>query len=178
MYDLLKTYIEVNLGQDAELRETKKSGTPVANVNGACHPTGDEDKEPLWVGFRVWGKLAEATAKHLTKGRKILFTCRPAQLPPPGKRGNAVRNGAEAYLTKECREDFSRVLDFIAEGDQRVADREKTIRFLMSLVSAQIVFDVESFRYMDVGAGKARAAAADTDDLLADLPEPDDDIPF
>ncbi len=55
------------LGNDPQLRTTQ-SGDPVANFNLAIDQGYGERKTTAWVRITVWGKQAEACAKHLSKG--------------------------------------------------------------------------------------------------------------
>lgn len=65
-----------NLGADPELRMTK-GGTAVLNIRMACSESYlDANKvkqeRTEWVAVTVWGKRAEALAKILSKGDRIL----------------------------------------------------------------------------------------------------------
>jgi single-strand DNA-binding protein len=70
-----KVILVGRLGRDAELRFTPQ-GTPVANVSLATDRTwtdaeGATHKETEWHTVIIWGKLAESSQEHLTKGRLI-----------------------------------------------------------------------------------------------------------
>lgn len=56
------------LGRDPELRQTA-GGTPVANMGLAVDGRGDDDVS--WIDVVLFGKSAEAAAKHLSKGRRV-----------------------------------------------------------------------------------------------------------
>ncbi len=63
------------LGRDAELRFTPQ-GTPVASLSLATERTwqdqeGTNHKETEWHNVILWGRLAETSHEHLTKGRLI-----------------------------------------------------------------------------------------------------------
>ncbi len=55
------------LGSDPQLRTTQ-TGEPVANFNLAIDQGYGERKTTVWVRVSVWGKQAEACARHLSKG--------------------------------------------------------------------------------------------------------------
>jgi single-strand DNA-binding protein len=61
------------LGRDAELRRLP-SGEPVCNLSLAYN-WGKKDangkQETTWIDAALWGKRAESTAQHLTKGTAI-----------------------------------------------------------------------------------------------------------
>jgi single-strand DNA-binding protein len=65
-----------NLGADAELRVTS-GGQPMLKMRLATTETwkdgnGEKKERTDWHRCTLWGKRAEALAKHLTKGTKIL----------------------------------------------------------------------------------------------------------
>jgi single-strand DNA-binding protein len=72
-----KVYLLGNLGADPELR-TLPSGAPVMKLRLATTESWlDKDKQQRqerteWHHVSVFGKRAEALAKHLSKGQKIL----------------------------------------------------------------------------------------------------------
>jgi single-strand DNA-binding protein len=70
-----KVILVGRLGRDAELRFTSQ-GTPVANLSLATDRSwndaeGATHKETEWHNVIIWGKLAETSQEHLTKGRLI-----------------------------------------------------------------------------------------------------------
>ena len=58
-----------NLGRDAELNHTDSGALVVFSVASRRFAKGTEETD--WVDVALWGKRAEALAKHLTKGTKI-----------------------------------------------------------------------------------------------------------
>ena len=70
-----KVILVGRLGRDAELRFTPQ-GTPVASLSLATDRTwtdteGNTHKETEWHNVIIWGKFAETSQEHLTKGRLI-----------------------------------------------------------------------------------------------------------
>ncbi len=70
-----KVILVGRLGRDAELRFTPQ-GTPVASVSLATDRSwtdteGTTHKETEWHNVTIWGKFAETSQEHLTKGRLI-----------------------------------------------------------------------------------------------------------
>lgn len=69
-----------NLGADAELRYTN-SGQPVASMRLATSEKwqgkdGQQQERTDWHSLTLWGKRAEALAKYLTKGSRIVVAGR------------------------------------------------------------------------------------------------------
>lgn len=60
------------LGRDAEMRYTG-SGQAVANFSIAVDrpKKQGEKQQPLWLKVTLWGKLAEALTKYLSKGKQV-----------------------------------------------------------------------------------------------------------
>ena len=72
---LNKAMIIGNVGQDCELRYTP-TGAAVATVSVATNETwndknGQKQERVEWHRVVLWGKLAEALAQYLTKGKQI-----------------------------------------------------------------------------------------------------------
>jgi len=175
MKDFNNLYVEIRLGSDGILRKTN-SGKSVLNLGGANHATSDKDREPLWIAFRAWEKLAETVAPQCTKGRKLMISGHIPVLPAPAtKNGKVVRNGAEVYLSKESKVVVGQILDLLRAGDDRVKDNATVIALLTNQHSTQVVVDIDKMRYMDE---KGFANAEATPDLDIEAPTPDDDIPF
>lgn len=63
-----KVILQGNLGVDPELRYTR-SEKPVCNFTLATNDRFSD--KPEWHRIVVWGKTAEACAKHLAKGRTV-----------------------------------------------------------------------------------------------------------
>lgn len=65
-----------NLGSDPTLRHTS-NGTPVANFRMATNDSwvsnGQRQERTEWHNVTVWGKMGEAAAKHLSKGRQVFI---------------------------------------------------------------------------------------------------------
>jgi len=73
-----KVIILGNLGTDPELRQAP-DGTPVVNFTVAANtvttdPATKERKEiTIWFRVAAWGRLAEQSKAHLTKGRSVFI---------------------------------------------------------------------------------------------------------
>lgn len=174
MRDMNELLIEVRLGNDGILRETK-SGKKVLNFGGANHATSDKDRPALWGAYRIWEKLAEALAPHLTKGRKVLVKGHLPVLPSPSEKGKVIRNGAEAYYTGDSRKVVEAILDLVRSGSDKATDNTKVMNAILGQVSTQFVVDIDKLRFMDPPAATAEpeagtADAATGDDLLDDIP--------
>ncbi|MCK4977813.1 MAG: single-stranded DNA-binding protein [Anaerolineales bacterium] len=177
MKDFNDLYFEVRLGSDGVLRKTN-SGKSVLNLGGANHATSDKDREPLWIAFRAWEKLAEVVAPQCTKGRKLMIRGHIPVLPAPAtKQGKVVRNGAEVYLSKESKAVVNTIIDLLRAGDDRVSDNAKVISLLTNQHSTQVVVDIDKMRYMDE-KGFDTTTAAPGAEIDLETPTPDDDIPF
>ena len=61
------------LGRDAELRTTQ-SGDAVASLSLAMDYRAGREKETQWVQGDLWGKMAEALAQYLVKGKLVCVT--------------------------------------------------------------------------------------------------------
>ena len=123
MSDTNTVIVTGNLTRDPELRYTPK-GVAVANVGLASnrkYRQGDEIKdEACFIDVTVFGSTAEAVAKHLDKGRKVLvegrlrfhswenevgqkrskldvIAERVNFLPRASKNGNGGENGANEF---------------------------------------------------------------------------------
>ena len=123
MSDTNTVVLTGNLTRDPELRYTPK-GVAVANVGLASnrkYRQGDEIKdEACFIDVTVFGSTAEAVAKHLDKGRKVLvegrlrfhswenevgqrrskldvIAERVNFLPRASKNGNGGENGANEF---------------------------------------------------------------------------------
>ena len=123
MSDTNTVILTGNLTRDPELRFTPK-GVAVANVGLASnrkYRRGDDIKdEACFIDVTVFGSTAEAVAKHLGKGRKVLvegrlrfhswenevgqrrskldvIAERVNFLPRASKNGNGSDNGADAF---------------------------------------------------------------------------------
>ena len=123
MSDTNTVIVTGNLTRDPELRYTPK-GVAVANVGLASnrkYRQGDDIKEDVcFVDVTVFGSTAEAVAKHLDKGRKVLvegrlrfhswenevgqrrskldvIAERVNFLPRASKNGNGGENGANEF---------------------------------------------------------------------------------
>ncbi len=73
-------HLEGNLGQSIELKYTPSSRA-VANASlgtdaGYKDSTGEWVKKTNWIRLVIWGDLAEACAKDLDKGNKVMVTGR------------------------------------------------------------------------------------------------------
>ena len=172
--DFNQMLFEIRLGNDAVLRKTN-SGKSVLNFGGANHATSDKDREPLWIGFRCWEKLAETIATQMTKGRKIFGVGHIPVLPAPHK--YATRNGAEVYLSADAKATVKKVIALLRSNDSKVANDDKVMALLTNLHSSQVVIDVDKMRYGDERGLETREAAP-SDDIDLDTNTPDDDIPF
>lgn len=62
-----------NLGRDAELKQTK-DGTSVCSFSICANVRKGRNDVPVWYDCTMWGKRAEALAKHLTKGSMVCVT--------------------------------------------------------------------------------------------------------
>ncbi len=65
-----------NVGRDPEMRYTPQ-GTAVTNFTVAVNrrwknQDGEQQEKTTWFRVTAWGKLAEVTNEHLTKGRLVL----------------------------------------------------------------------------------------------------------
>jgi single-stranded DNA-binding protein len=169
---------EVHVGKDPVLRTTKGANPKsVLNFGGACHSSRDKERQPLWIGARVWQKLAETVSGQIAKGRKLFIQGRIPVLPAPHK--YSVRNGAEVYLSGDAKAVADKVFDLLRANSDRVSDNAQVRQLITNLMSSQIVVDVDSLRYGDDKyQTDATAETASTDGIDIDLPEPDDDIPF
>lgn len=174
MRDMNELLIEVRLGNDAILRETK-SGKKVLNFGGANHATSDKDRPALWGAYRIWEKLAEALSPHLTKGRKVLVKGHLPVLPSPSDKGKVIRNGAEAYYTGDSRKVVTAILQLVRNGDDRAADDTKVMNAIIDQVSTQFVVDIDKLRFMDPPAQTTEPEAGTAEASAEVL---DDDIPF
>lgn len=171
--------MEIHVGKDPVLRTTKgEKPKSVLNFGGACHSSRDKERKPLWIGFRIWQKLAETVAPQIAKGRKLFITGRIPVLPAPHK--YAVRNGAEVYLSAEAKEVANKVFDLLRAKSDRVASNDDVRRLLTNLMSSQVVVDVDGLRYGDDKYQTAAGESTTSADIDIDLgtAEPDDDIPF
>lgn len=169
--------MEVHVGKDPILRTTKGAQPKsVLNFGGACHSSRDKERKPLWIGCRIWQKLAETVAPQIAKGRKLFLEGRIPVLPSPHK--YAVRNGAEVYLSGEARQVLDKVMDLLRAKDPKVADNDKVRTLITNLMSSQVVMDVDSIRYGDDKYQTAAEGTAETDIDIDATTEPDDDIPF
>jgi hypothetical protein len=171
--DFNQLLFEIRIGNDAVLRKTN-SGKSVLNFGGANHATSDKDRDPLWIAFRAWEKLAETIAPQMTKGRKIFGQGHIPVLPAPHK--YATRNGAEVYLSKDAKDTMKKVIALLRSGDPKVANDDKVVALMTNLHSSQVVIDVDKMRYGDERGLEGRAETSDDIDL--DSTTPDDDIPF
>ena len=173
MRDMNEVLMEVRLGNDGILRETK-SGKKILNFGGANHATSDKDRAPFWGAYRIWEKLAEALAPHLTKGRKVLVKGHIPVLPAPSDKGKVIRNGAEAYFTGDSRTVVKAILKLVRDGHENAADDDKVINAIANQVSTQVVVDVDKLRFMDPPPEstepEAGTAEADAGDLADDIP--------
>ena len=61
------------LGRDCELRTTQ-SGDAVASLSLAMDYRAGREKETQWVQGDLWGKMAEALAQYLVKGKLVCVT--------------------------------------------------------------------------------------------------------
>jgi len=176
MKDFNEIYFECRLGSDGVLRKTN-SGKSVLNLGGANHATSDKDREPLWIAFRAWEKLAEVVAPQCTKGRKLMIRGHIPVLPAPQtSNGKVVRNGAEVYLSKESKAVVTTILAMLRKNDPKVSDDALVIAALTNQHSTQVVVDIDKMRYMDEKGFNTEATPAGEIDIEA--PAPDDDIPF
>jgi single-stranded DNA-binding protein len=173
MRDMNEVLMEVRLGNDGILRETK-SGKKILNFGGANHATSDKDRAPFWGAYRIWEKLAEALAPHLTKGRKVLVKGHIPVLPAPSDKGKVIRNGAEAYFTGDSRTVVKAILKMVRDNHESAADDDKVINAIANQVSTQVVVDVDKLRFMDPPPEstepEAGTAEADATDLTDDIP--------
>ncbi len=173
MRDMNEVLMEVRLGNDAILRSTK-SDKKILNFGGANHATSDKDRAPFWGAYRIWEKLAEALAPHLTKGRKVLVKGHIPVLPSPSEKGKVIRNGAEAYFTGDSRKVAKAILKLVRDADDRATDDDKVLNAIVDQVSTQVVIDVDKLRFMDPPPETAEpevgAAEADATDLADDIP--------
>jgi single-stranded DNA-binding protein len=168
---------EVHVGKDPVLRTTKgQNPKSVLNFGGACHSSRDKERQPLWIGARIWQKLAETVAPQIAKGRKLFLEGRIPVLPAPHK--YSTRNGAEVYLSGDAKAVADKVFDLLRQNSDKVSDNEKVRQLITNLMSSQVVIDVDSLRYGDdkyqTAEGTAEADGIDIDTET----EPDDDIPF
>ena len=74
---LNKVQLLGNLGSDPEVRFTA-NGTPVANLQIATNERwtdqqGQKQESVEWHHVVVWGKMAEACGKYLSKGRQVFL---------------------------------------------------------------------------------------------------------
>lgn len=70
-----KVFLIGNLGHDAELRHTE-SNQSVANFDIATSESwtdksGEKQERTEWHKIVLWGKVAEALAQYLVKGKKV-----------------------------------------------------------------------------------------------------------
>lgn len=179
MKDFNDLYFEVRLGSDAVLRKTN-SGKSVLNLGGANHATSDKDREPLWIAFRAWEKLAETVVSQCTKGRKLMIRGHIPVLPAPATtNGKIVRNGAEVYLSKESKTVLKTIFALLRQNDPKVANDDKVLAAITNQHSTQVVVDIDKMRYMDEkGFDRAEPTSTGADIDVGNAPEPDDDIPF
>lgn len=75
MASVNKVILVGNLGRDAELRYTA-GGAAVATLNMATTETwndksGQRQEKTEWHRVIIWGKMAEALAEYLTKGKQV-----------------------------------------------------------------------------------------------------------
>jgi len=63
------------LGKDPELRSTS-GGKSVAGFTLAVDEGYGEHKKTIWLYCEVWGKTAEAVARLVTKGKRVVVTGR------------------------------------------------------------------------------------------------------
>lgn len=177
---LNQVFMEVHVGKDPVLRTTKGAQPKsVMNFGGACHSSRDKERKPLWIGCRIWQKLAETVAPQIAKGRKLFLVGRIPVLPAPHK--YSVRNGAEVYLSGEARQVVDKVFALLRTNDPKVADDTKVRSLITSLMSSQVVIDVDTLRYGDDKYQTAAETAQTTDGIDIDIATAtgtDDDIPF
>lgn len=90
-----------NLGADADLRQTKE-GRAVLNFRIATtetyvNKTGEKTENTQWHSCVLWGNRAEAVAKYMTKGTRVLVEGRMEYRQYEDKDGNK-RTAAEVNV--------------------------------------------------------------------------------
>jgi single-strand DNA-binding protein len=109
-----------NLGRDPEMRYTP-SGTPVTTLSVATNRqykdnNGQQVKETTWFRVSVFGKMAEACAQYLQKGRLVLVEGRLT----PDKNTGGPRIWDKQDGTKGASfEVFATAVKFLPSGGQR-----------------------------------------------------------
>lgn len=162
--------LEAAVGNDPILRKTKND-TSVLNFSGACHYSRDKEREPVWIAFRCWNKLADAMADLLKKGKQVFVSGTIPLLQSPHKL--ATRNGAEAYFTKEAQATIVKILAEVRKGEKAWSRNDtKIIETIQNMVSTQVVVDVDTLR---LGADPKSQSTESEIDIDVDG---DDEIPF
>ena len=111
-YGYIQTTVLGRLAVDADLAFTGE-GTPYAKFRVLAN-VGPKDKERVEsVSCVIWGKRAEALAKHLTKGKALLVTGEPVS-------SSWEKDGAKHYKT-EVRVD---TLTFVGGGNGKSGNGE------------------------------------------------------
>lgn len=87
-----------HLGADPEIR-TLDSGRKVANFRIATNSSYTNDKgerveDTQWHPIVAWGKLAEISEKHLTKGKKVAIEGKLVH------RSYEAKDGEKCYITE------------------------------------------------------------------------------
>jgi len=100
---------------DAELRFTPGTGTAVATFNMAVNRKFKKEGHPEadFIPIVIWGKIAEATATHMKKGRMISVAGRIATRNYEAKDGSGKR-----YVTEVVAEE----VDFIDWGGNKKSE--------------------------------------------------------
>ena len=120
-----KIIIAGNLGAEPEMRYTP-TGQAVTNFSLAANrqytgANGEPVKETIWFRVSVWGKQAEACAKYIKRGSKVLVEGR---LTPDAKTGGPRvwegKSGTGANY--EVTADTVRFLDSRGESDHAVEE--------------------------------------------------------
>ena len=92
-----------HLGADPEIR-TLESGRKVANfriaTNSSCtNDMGERVEDTQWHPIVAWGKLAEISEKHFTKGKKVAIVGKLVH------RTYETKDGEKCYITEvNCEE--------------------------------------------------------------------------
>ena len=118
-----KIIIAGNLGAEPEMRYTP-NGQAVTNFSLAANrqytgANGEPVKETIWFRVSVWGKQAEACAKYIKRGSKVLVEGR---LTPDAKTGGPRvwegKSGTGANY--EVTADTVRFLDSRGESESEI----------------------------------------------------------
>lgn len=108
------------LTKDPELRFTPGSGAAVTTLTLAIdkYNTKTQQKEADFVQVVVWGKQAESTANHMTKGSQVAISGRIQT------RSYDAKDGTKKYVTEVVADQFGGVEFLGSKGSNNNSNNE------------------------------------------------------